>query len=65
MKATDLIISKGRAVSKAEARHLIVQGALRINGKLIIVEEGDNLNDLEVEVNPGDKIQIGRQEFQQ
>jgi ribosomal protein S4 len=63
MKAVDLIISKGAALSKGEARRLIVQGHLKVNGETIISQEYTQVYDLEVQVKPGDTIQIGKREF--
>jgi len=62
MNAVDLIINSGRAVSKAEARRLIMQGGLKVNGVKIIIEEGDDVNGLELQLKRDDKVTIGRQE---
>ena len=60
MNAIDLILQAGKAITKNEARRLIVQGGLKINDRLVVTNEGDNVHNLEVDVQPGTKVQIGK-----
>jgi ribosomal protein S4 len=60
IKAMDFLIQSGSCISRPEARRLIYQGGLKVNGKRITIEEGEPVNDLEMSVESGDRIDVGR-----
>ena len=63
MKAIDVLVVSRSVISKAEARRLIVQGCLKVNGETITVEEGQSVADLEVPIKAGDAVKVGKREF--
>lgn len=58
MKAIDFVLNSGRALTRNEARRIIIQGGLKVNGKTVIVQEHESVND--VEISEKDVVEIGR-----
>lgn len=56
MSILDLLRNSGLLVSSSQGRRFIAQGAVRINGELVDLEQTS------VEVKEGDKLALGRRE---
>ncbi len=63
MRALDILVKSRKITSMAEGRRLIIQGGLKVNGKIVTIQEGESVNDLEVPIKGGDTVKVGRQEF--
>lgn len=63
MNPINLIIHLGCAISRNEARRIIFQGGLKIEGERIILTESDNLDNLKVFVGKDTHIEIGNKKF--
>ena len=63
MNAIDFLIKNCFAITTNEAKRLIIQGCIRVNGKQVIVEKKDNVYNLELELKKGDIVKVGKREL--